>query len=133
MTTTTTAPALVPRSTPLQSVRWTALGTECFIQSAGDNAPASRAFASAAQAWVAAFEAKYSRFRPDSLISRINGAAGRDWVEVDEEMERILDLSGSIYSLTKGLLDITALPDWQHYRYKVSDTVVPLRNMLWSS
>ncbi len=30
-------------------------------------------------------------------------------------------------------LDITALPDWQHYRYKVSDTVVPLRNMLWSS
>ena len=30
-------------------------------------------------------------------------------------------------------LDITGLPDWQHYRYKVSDTVVPLRNMLWRS
>jgi type IV pilus assembly protein PilW len=30
-------------------------------------------------------------------------------------------------------LDITGLPDWQHYRYKVSDTVVPLRNMLWTS
>ncbi len=30
-------------------------------------------------------------------------------------------------------LDITTLPDWQHYRYKVSDTVVPLRNMLWRS
>jgi type IV pilus assembly protein PilW len=30
-------------------------------------------------------------------------------------------------------LDITALPDWQHYRYKVYDTVVPLRNLLWTS
>jgi len=124
MTTTTTAPALAPRSTPLQSVRWIALGTECFIQYAGD-APAARAFAPAAQAWVAAFEAKYSRFRPDSLISRINAAAGRDWVAVDEEMERILDLSGSIYSLTKGLLDITALPLMRLWDYKAAVPRIP--------
>jgi type IV pilus assembly protein PilW len=25
------------------------------------------------------------------------------------------------------------VPDWKHYRYKVFDTVVPLRNMLWNS
>jgi type IV pilus assembly protein PilW len=30
-------------------------------------------------------------------------------------------------------LKINDLPDWDHYRYKVYDTVVPLRNMLWSS
>jgi type IV pilus assembly protein PilW len=30
-------------------------------------------------------------------------------------------------------LGIDTLPDWQHYRYKVFDTEVPLRNMLWSS
>ena len=23
--------------------------------------------------------------------------------------------------------------DWKHYRYKVFDTVVPLRNMIWKS
>ncbi len=29
-------------------------------------------------------------------------------------------------------LDVSKLPDWQHYRYKVYDTIVPLRNMLWN-
>jgi type IV pilus assembly protein PilW len=24
-------------------------------------------------------------------------------------------------------------PDWQHYRYKVYETIVPLRNVLWNS
>lgn len=30
-------------------------------------------------------------------------------------------------------LKVDGLPDWEHYRYKVYDTVVPLRNMLWNS
>ena len=38
------------------------------------------AFADAAVGWVQAFEAKYSRFRPDSLVSRINQAAGLGWI-----------------------------------------------------
>ena len=30
-------------------------------------------------------------------------------------------------------LKVDGLPDWQHYRYKVFDTIVPLRNMVWRS
>lgn len=30
-------------------------------------------------------------------------------------------------------LVIDTLPDWQHYRYRVFDTVIPLRNMLWNT
>ena len=30
-------------------------------------------------------------------------------------------------------LKVDTLPDWQRYRYKVYDSVVPLRNMLWRS
>lgn len=30
-------------------------------------------------------------------------------------------------------LTVDGLTDWQHYRYKVFETVVPLRNMLWQS
>ena len=30
-------------------------------------------------------------------------------------------------------VDFAYATDWKHYRYKVFDTVVPLRNMLWSS
>ena len=30
-------------------------------------------------------------------------------------------------------LKVDTLPDWQRYRYKVYDSIVPLRNMLWRS
>lgn len=30
-------------------------------------------------------------------------------------------------------LKISNLPDWQHYRYKVYSTTIPLRNVLWNS
>lgn len=30
-------------------------------------------------------------------------------------------------------LKVDSLPDWKHYRYKVFNTVIPLRNMLWNS
>ncbi len=128
-TLTPSAPARDPRirtaAPPLRTRRWTALGTECFIQHACSDAAAGSAFEQAAQAWVAAFEAKFSRFQPDSLVSRINAAAGRDWVEVDEEMERILDLSGSIYAMTKGLLDVTALPLLRLWDYKAAVPRIP--------
>ncbi|MES2298839.1 MAG: hypothetical protein V4582_17475 [Pseudomonadota bacterium] len=33
---------------------------------------------------------KYSRYRPDSVVARINGAAGSDWVDCDAEMQMFL-------------------------------------------
>ena len=30
-------------------------------------------------------------------------------------------------------IKVDHLPDWQHYRYKVYDTMIPLRNILWNS
>jgi len=30
-------------------------------------------------------------------------------------------------------LDVSTLADWHHYRYKVYDTIVPLRNALWNN
>lgn len=38
--------------------------------------------------------------------------------------------NGSDQCLTLGVSQVT---DWQHYRYKVYDTIVPLRNMLWNN
>jgi type IV pilus assembly protein PilW len=29
-------------------------------------------------------------------------------------------------------LPLSHLSDWQYYRYKVFDTAIPLRNMLWN-
>lgn len=68
--------------------------------------------------WVSRFEAKYSRFWPESLISRINQAAGGDWVPLDPEAERLFALCHELHFLTRGSFDPTALPllrlwDWK--------------------
>jgi thiamine biosynthesis lipoprotein len=109
----------------LRKVRWTALGTNCEVQyECADRSVAAR-FEAEAIAWVAAFEAKYSRFRPDSLVSRINQGAGREWVAIDAEMEEMLDLCGSLYQLSRGVLDVTALPLLRLWDYKAEVPRVP--------
>ena len=113
------------RPEPLRFLRWLALGTKCEVQYVCADDVAARAFEAAVTGWVAAFEAKYSRFRPDSLISRINAAAGRDWVETDEEMERFLDLCNSLHFMTRGLLDVTALPIMRLWDYKAAVPRIP--------
>jgi len=110
---------------PVRRCRWTALGTTCEIQYVCADEAAARAFATAAMAWVAAFEAKYSRFRPDSLISWINRAAGGDWVAVDAEMDQFLDVCGSLHQLTRGVLDVTALPVMKLWDYKSETPRIP--------
>jgi thiamine biosynthesis lipoprotein len=83
------------------------------------------AFERAATAWVNAFEAKYSRFKPDSLVSRINAAAGREWVPVDAEMEGLLKLCDTIFFMTQGIMDPTALPLIRLWNYKSDTPRVP--------
>jgi thiamine biosynthesis lipoprotein len=110
----------------LRRLAFAALGTRCEVQyeaSGGDGQAA--AFERAAVAWVQAFEAKYSRFRPESLLSRINAAAGRAWVEVDAETEGILKLCDTIQFMTQGILDPTALPLIRLWNWKAQPPTVP--------
>ena len=113
------------RVEPLRFLRWPALGTKCEVQYVCEDAAAARAFEAAVTGWVSAFEAKFSRFRPDSLVSRINAAAGRDWVEIDAEMEQFLDLCNSLHFMTQGLLDVTALPLMRLWDYKAAVPRIP--------
>ena len=106
-------------------LRWNALGTRCEVQYVCADDNRACAFEKEVVNWVAAFETKYSRFRPDSLVSRINAAAGRDWVSVDAEMEMFLDLSGSLYLLTQGVLDVTALPLMRLWDYRAVQPRIP--------
>jgi thiamine biosynthesis lipoprotein len=111
---------------PLRRLEWAALGTNCAVQYAAPGGDAqAAAFERAAIAWVAAFEAKYSRFRPDSLISRINAAAGRAWVEIDAETEGLLKLCDALHFMTQGVLDPTALPLMQLWDYRAATPRIP--------
>ena len=109
---------------PLRKLVFRALGTMCEVQYAASDAQAV-AFDRAAVAWVTAFEAKYSRFRSDSLISRINAAAGREWIAVDAEMEAMLKLCDTLHFMTQGVLDPTALPLMLLWNYQAEKPRVP--------
>jgi len=111
---------------PLRKLSFPALGTVCEVQYAAPGGDAQAAtFERAAVGWVNAFEAKYSRFRPDSLVSRINAAAGQSWVEVDSEMEGLLALCDTLHFMTQGVLDPTALPLIRLWNYKAERPRVP--------
>lgn len=53
--------------------------------------------------WVRAFEAKYSRFREDSLITEINNQAGISPVATDAELDAIFALCDWFHDKTGGL------------------------------
>ena len=101
------------------------MGTPCLVQYACDRPGQAAAFEREALGWVGAFEAKYSRFKPDSLVSRINRAAGLNWVDVDEEMEQLLQLCDTLHAMTRGVLDPTALPLIRLWDYKAKNPVIP--------
>lgn len=120
------APSGAAGDVPLRKLSFPALGTRCEVQYAAPSGDAQAAdFERAVVAWVTAFEAKYSRFRPDSLVGRINAAAGREWVPVDEEMEAMLKLCDTLHFMTQGVLDPTALPLIHLWNYKAESPRIP--------
>jgi len=68
----------------------------------------SRRAADAAIADVRRIEAKYSRYREDSVTTRINRAAGGDAVAIDAETAALLRYADQCHALSGGLFDITS-------------------------
>ena len=94
-----------------------ALGTRCRVSFVAARKGA-RDYQELVLNWVAAFEAKYSRFLPGSLISRINASAGIAAVEIDEEAERLFALCHQMHFMTRGVFDPTALPLLRLWNWK---------------
>ncbi len=109
----------------LRCLAFKALGTQCEVQYQSRQAGAAPAFEQAVREWVVNFEARYSRFRPDSLVSRINAAAGRAWTDIDREMEDMLDVCASVYAVTGGIIDATAGPLLLLWDYHQPAPVLP--------
>jgi FAD:protein FMN transferase len=78
------------------------------IKLAGASADAARRAAEDAIADVLRIEAKYSRYRDDSVTSRINAAAGRAAVGVDDETYALLNYADQCHAQSDGLFDITS-------------------------
>ena len=85
-----------------------AMASACELVLAVDDEPAAQALAGAAIAEVQRIEAKYSRYQPDSIVSRINAAAGGQAVACDEETWSLLNYADSLYQSSGALFDITS-------------------------
>ena len=101
-----------------------AMSTVCRAHFRADAALA-RKFRNETLRWVAWFEARYSRFIPDSLISRINEAAGLHWVEVDAETDALFSLCQELIFFTGGVFDPTALPLIRLWNWKATPPKPP--------
>ena len=67
----------------------------------------AQAAASAVAACARQIEQKYSRYRDDNIVARINSSSGQP-VEVDEETARLLDFAELAWRLSDGKFDITS-------------------------
>ncbi len=85
------------------------MSSGCEIRLAGPDEAVLAAAARAAIDEVRRIEFKYSRYRADSIVSRINAAAGSaEPVPVDEETGALLDFAAQLHLLSDGLFDITS-------------------------
>ena len=102
-----------------------AMGTECQVTFSAVSRAAADRFRLAAFQWLAGFEATFSRFLPDSLISQLNREAGGSWIPVTEEAEAIFKLCDWYVWVTRGLFDPTALPLLRLWDYKAEFPRLP--------
>jgi thiamine biosynthesis lipoprotein len=84
------------------------MASQCEIVVAGDDA-AARLAAHDAMGEVQRIEAKYSRYRPDSVISRINASAGSGRAcPIDGETAGLLAFADELHRQSGGLFDLTS-------------------------
>jgi FAD:protein FMN transferase len=91
-----------------RSFEFSAMGSPCRIAVEDTPGEVAQHAVAAAIDEVRRIEAKYSRYRPDSIVSRINAAAGTgDLVEVDDETAGLLAFASDLHALSDGLFDPT--------------------------
>ncbi len=85
------------------------MASRCSIRLAGVPGERAQDWAQQAIREVRRIEAKYSRYRPDSIVSRINAAAGQpEPVVLDEETAGLLTFADQLHRASEGLFDITS-------------------------
>lgn len=86
-----------------------AMGSPCRLRLARLDESRARALAEEVVAEVRRIEAKFSRYRADSVVSRINISAGSGQaVVVDAETAALLSLAARLYQGSHGRFDLTS-------------------------
>ena len=95
--------------TPDFGFEFEAMGTVCQLRLCADSEADASVAARRAIDEVRRLEAKYSRYRADSIVSRINAAAGSgERIAVDAETAGLLGFADTLFEASEGLFDITS-------------------------
>ena len=87
--------------------RFVAMACACEVLIETDSESSARRIAAAVADCAWRIERKFSRYRNDSVVSRINLAQGKP-IEVDQETARLIDFASTLHSLSEGRFDITS-------------------------
>jgi len=98
------------------------MGSPCELITEANARDRARDLARLAADEVWRIEDKFSRYRDDNIVHRINTAAGRG-VEVDEETAGLLDFAVTLYELSDRKFDITSGVLRAVWRFDGSDRI----------
>jgi thiamine biosynthesis lipoprotein len=118
-----------PAQAPVQSLvrdtagflfSFQAMASPCEVRLDSDDADLAAEVGRVAEAEVRRIETKFSRYRPDSVIGRINASSGAE-VEVDAETAHLLDFASQCFAVSGGRFDITSGVLRQIWKFDGSD------------
>jgi len=89
----------------MESLTFDALGGECELYGIDIDAAALKE----GQGWALRMHDRFTRFEPNSELSRLNASAGR-WSSVSSEMEALLRESLRAFDISDGLVNVAVLP-----------------------
>lgn len=98
----------------MQTLQFRAMNTSVLLAAQGNGW--AQAGLHAARLFILASEKRFSRFLPNSELSRLNRLAG-EWVTVSPELMELLSRSLTFYRETGGLFDPSILPDLKRMGY----------------
>ena len=95
-------------SLTLKRFSFQAMGSYCEIQIYNESRINAKRIIRKLASEVRRLEQKYSRYRPDSLVTEINYSAGNKLgIKIDTETKALFDHALSCFEQSKGLFDIT--------------------------
>lgn len=113
---------LIPREHGLVAACFAAMASPCEVLLETDDMQLARRIGQTAAKEAWRIEEKFSRYRADSIVTRINTAAGAP-VTVDAETAALIDYAAKCYALSERRFDITSGVLRRLWNFKVADRI----------
>jgi thiamine biosynthesis lipoprotein len=110
------------RSGPDYLFTFHAMATPCEVRLETEDAALAEVVARVAETEARRIEQKFSRYKSDSVIGRINAGGGKEMV-VDGETAHLLDFAAECFEVSEGLFDVTSGVLRRIWKFDGSDRV----------